>query len=257
MDLETFFHDEGIDVFSLVRVSELPLPDQAGIEDMLPGALSVIVFGKEVPVDAYRMPAPEKTKEMLRIAESLDHSAKKLAHLLTTENERARAVPLYLPVTIQEGKVRGIVRLKHVAAAAGLGVPGKNSLLISPRYGPRLLFSGVVTSRPVSEKEAARTTRDLQGLQDSPLCTGCGLCTRACPNGAFRPDGVDAFCCRTVRAWVPPALVPAVKWLLGQKILVASLAPLAPYIARVATIRCSQCLTECPQFTRNSMDRVQ
>lgn len=248
MDLEAFFREQGINVFSQVRISDLPKTDQVTIVHMLPGALSVIVFGKEVPAAVYQMPAKEKTREMLRIAESLDRSAIRLAQQLNTDHRPARSVPLYLPVTIQDGKVRGIVRLKHVAAAGKLGSLGKSSILISPRYGNRLLFSGVVTSLPVSETEAYREPGRENGPQDSNLCAGCGRCIQVCPGGALGPDGVDAFRCRTIRAWIPPSLVPVVTWLLGRQLVVRTAAPIAPFIAHRATIPCSLCVTECPRF---------
>ncbi|MCK9278250.1 MAG: 4Fe-4S binding protein, partial [Methanoculleus sp.] len=203
---------------------------------------SVIVFGKEVPVPVYRMPQKEKTQQMLRIAESLDNAAVRLAGRLDAEHIPARPVPLYLPVRVVDGRVQGIVRLKHIAAAGGLGEIGKNTVLLTPRFGPRLLMSGVVTGAPAQDAGYRATNIG------APLCTGCGACIRACPEGAIGPDGVDAFRCRTVRAWVPPPVVPVVKWLLRRQLLVRSVAPLAPLIARTATIRCSLCVTGCPAF---------
>ncbi|WP_052959098.1 4Fe-4S binding protein [Methanoculleus sediminis] len=240
MDLATFFGDEGIDVFSWVAVEDIPDADRASVLEFFPPARSVIVFGKEVPVPVYRMPQKEKTREMLRIAESLDDAAGRLAGRLDAEQIPARPVPLYLPVRVVDGRVQGVVRLKHIAAAGGLGEIGKNTVLLTPRFGPRLLLAGVVAGSPVQEP----------GYRNSgaPLCTGCGACIRACPEGAIGPDGVDAFRCRTVRAWVPPPVVPAVKWLLRRQFLIRSVAPLAPLVARTATIRCSLCVTGCPKF---------
>ena len=111
----------------------------------------MIVFGKEVPVPVYRMPPKEKTQGMLRIAEALDNTAVRLAGLLEEEQVPALPVPLYLPVRIADGRVQGVVRLKQVAAAGGLGSPGRNTVLFNPRFGPRLLLSGVVTGRQVQE----------------------------------------------------------------------------------------------------------
>jgi epoxyqueuosine reductase QueG len=208
----------------------------------------VIVFGKEVPVPVYRMLPKEKTRGMLRIAEALDNTAVRLAGRLEAEEVTAKPVPLYLPVQIADGKIQGVVRLKQVAAAGGLGSPGRNSVLLNPRFGPRLLLSGVVTGRQVEESQP--TERDAVG-KDSLACSGCGHCIRVCPQGALRPEGIDAFRCRTVSAWVPPILVPAAKWVLGQTLLLKCMAPLAPWIARTATIRCSLCVTECPNFSGN------
>ena len=185
---------------------------------------------------------------MLKIAEDLDNSAVRLARLLNAENIPAQSVPLYLPVRILDGQVQGIVRLKYIAAAGGLGTIGKSSLLLSPRYGPRLLLSGVVTGQLVFGHEPGDKIPAGAGGADFMLCTGCERCINVCPGGAFGPDGVDAFRCRTVSTWIAPPVVPVVKWLLGRQVLLKCAAPLAPWIARVATIRCSLCVTECPLF---------
>ena len=253
MDLTIFFRDQGIDVFSEVCLDNLSDEDRSSVVQFFPAAQSVIVFGKEVPVPVYRMPPKEKTKGMLRIAEALDKTAIQLAGRLNDERIPALPVPLYLPVRIADGKVQGIVRLKQVAAAGGLGSPGRNTVLLSPRFGPRLLLSGVVTGRRVQELRQAENSAV---RKEALSCTGCGHCIKVCPGGALGPEGVDAFRCRTVSAWVPPIMVPAVKWMLGRTILLRCMAPLAPWIARRATIRCSLCVTGCPSFSGDGCEKT-
>jgi epoxyqueuosine reductase len=250
LDLKTFFNEEGIDVFSEVNIVNLLDRDRSDVLQMLPSARSVIVFGKEVPVLAYQMTPREQTRVMLRIAGELDNSAKRLSRLLNMDGVPALSVPLYLPVRVKDGRVQGVVRLKHIAEAGGLGSIGESSVLISPLYGPRLLLLGVVTNRTVNESGSGDKTPVSAGTPGLGLCTGCKRCFKVCPGGAFGPDGVDAFRCRTVRAWVPVFLVPVVKWMLTRQLLLKCGAPLAPWIAQMATIRCSLCVTECPWFSR-------
>jgi epoxyqueuosine reductase len=245
LDLNVFFKEQGIDVFSEVGLDNLSDEDRSSIKQFFPAARSVIVFGKEVPVPVYRMPPKEKTKGMLRIAEALDTTAVRLAALFKEEQIPATPVPLYLPVRIADGNVQGFVRLKNVAAAGGLGSHGRNTVLFNSQFGPRLLLSGVVTGRIVQKSQQA--VRDTQ-RKDTSNCTECGRCVSVCPGGALGPGGADTFRCRTVSAWVPPVLVPAAKWMLRRTLLLTCLAPLAPWIARTATIRCSLCVTECPKF---------
>jgi len=246
LDLTTFFQEQKVDVFSEVSLDALSDEDRALVVHFFPVAQSVIVFGKEVPVPVYHLPPKEKTREMLRIAESLDTTAARLAGLLEAEQVPARPVPLYLPVRVAHGRIQGVVRLKQVAAAGGLGSLGRNTVLLTPRFGPRLLLSGVVTGYRAREFLQAEGSA---GRKEAPLCKGCGRCIRACPGGALGPEGVDAFRCRTVSAWVPPVLVPAAKWILGLAVMQKCVAPLAPWIARMATIRCSLCVTGCPNFS--------
>jgi epoxyqueuosine reductase QueG len=246
MDLAVFLKEHGIDVFSEVSLDNLSDEDRSSVVQFFPAARSVIVFGKEVPVPVYRSPPKEKTRGMLRIAEALDTTAVELASRLNKEQVPAKPVPLYLPVRIADGKVQGVVRLKQVAAAGGLGSIGRNAVLLSPRFGPRLLLSGVVTGRFVPEFRHTERSSERTGALS---CKDCGRCVSVCPGGALGPDGVDAFRCRTVSAWVPHVLVPAVKWMLSSSLFQKCLAPLAPWIARTATIRCSLCVTACPNFS--------
>jgi len=246
LDLTTFFQEQGVDVFSEVSLDALSDQDRASVVHFFPAAQSVIVFGKEVPVPVFLMPPKEKTREMVRIAESLDATAVRLTGLLEAEQVLARPVPLYLPIRIADGKIQGVVRLKQVAAAGGLGSLGRNTVLLTPRFGPRLLLGGIVSGRRIQESGQGESSA---GRKAVPLCKGCGRCIRACSGGALGPEGVDAFRCRDVSAWVPPILVPAAKWILGRSIVQKCMAPLAPWIARRATMPCSLCVTECPNFS--------
>ncbi|MDO9539597.1 MAG: 4Fe-4S binding protein [Methanocalculus sp.] len=247
MDLNAYFHDEGIEIFAEVEVPTLTEKDQAYVRDFFPPAQSVIVFGREVPASAYHSTPREQTEVMLGIAETLNDTAIRLAELLRSDGIPAEHIPLYLPVRIEEGRVRGVVRLKHVAAAGGLGTIGMNTLLLHPVHGPRLLLSGVVMGKGLPAESPIHPS-EISIESPSPLCIHCGRCIKACPAGAISPDGVEVFRCRTISPWVPGPFVPIAKWLIGRQMLLRCMAPIAPFIAKTATIRCSRCVTECPVF---------
>ena len=89
---------------------------------------------------------------------------------------------LSLPYQIEYGGAF----LKDSAALAGLGVIGKNNLLVTPEYGPRVRLRGIFM-----EAELEPT-----GPIDFDPCNGCDRpCHRACPRGAFRSGSFErAFC---------------------------------------------------------------
>jgi epoxyqueuosine reductase QueG len=64
---------------------------------------------------------------------------------------------------------------KMAATCAGLGWIGKNGLLISPEYGPRLSLATVLTDAPL--KTGKPCTKS--------LCGSCSLCVEHCPSGAI------------------------------------------------------------------------
>lgn len=63
----------------------------------------------------------------------------------------------------------------QAARLAGLGLAGRNGLLIVPPYGSWIFLGTILTDLPL---EALRTP--------SPNCCGCGACVEACPTGALR-----------------------------------------------------------------------
>ena len=71
---------------------------------------------------------------------------------------------------------------RHAALSAGLGILGKNGLLIHPVYGTYVFIADILTDIP---PEA------LGAIPAAPprFCEGCGACLRACPTGILRGEG--------------------------------------------------------------------
>jgi epoxyqueuosine reductase len=71
---------------------------------------------------------------------------------------------------------RGGVFLKDAAALAGLGVVGKNNLLVTPEFGPRVRLRATIV----------HTALEPTGPCPSDPCDGCFMpCRSACPRGAM------------------------------------------------------------------------
>ena len=72
------------------------------------------------------------------------------------------------------------------AQRAGLGLVGKNSLLIQPGVGSWMLLGAVVTTLPLTPTPA---------LRGKDPCGSCTRCIDACPTNAITPFRVDASRC--------------------------------------------------------------
>ena len=74
---------------------------------------------------------------------------------------------------------------KDAAARCGLGVLGRNSLLINPTYGSFVFIGSLLRSLSLSENRS----------YTAELCCGCGRCERACPVSAMTGSGIDGAKC--------------------------------------------------------------
>ncbi len=90
---------------------------------------------------------------------------------------------LSLPYQIEYGGAF----LKDSAALAGLGVIGKNNLLVTPEFGTRLRLRGIFM-----EAELEPT-----GPSNFDPCNGCDMpCHQSCPRDAFRSGSFERPYCK-------------------------------------------------------------
>jgi epoxyqueuosine reductase QueG len=111
----------------------------------------------------------------------LDHNAYQVANFLeTTFDGNAIPIPAMAPFFHWDEEAQyaaGDLSHKHAAVAAGLGVMGKNTLLITPQYGNRVNLVSLITDLEILPDP----------LVESKLCPdSCRLCLDACPSGALQ-----------------------------------------------------------------------
>lgn len=69
---------------------------------------------------------------------------------------------------------------KECALQSGLGVMGKNGLVIHPEYGSFFVIGEIVTDQKFPFSKPNQTS-----------CFACGKCRENCPTGAIGTDGID------------------------------------------------------------------
>jgi epoxyqueuosine reductase len=136
----------------------------------------------------------------------------------------------------------GPVLERSVAADAGLGFIGKNSLLIHPSYGSYVLLGEIITNVELTHDEPARSEGAMLPLPDGRegTCGSCRRCLDVCPTHAFpAPYILDSRLCISyltieLKGPIPEALRPLMKnWVFG----------------------CDECQTVCPWVKRYAKRR--
>ena len=119
---------------------------------------------------------------------------------------------------------------REAAVRAGLGVIGRNGLLITPRYGMRVAIILMATDLPAPQGV---------GDADEPCesCAGCGRCRIACPAGAIDEQGMS-HPERCLRNFMMEGVVTpeALREKMGQRLLGCDICqrvcPMQPPMAR-------------------------
>jgi len=182
----------GADFVGIVNAESVPesMPPRPA-RDVLESARSVIVFGIRMLSGSIESPSLRvATTSNLAMYQEIDHIGYNLGRFLEEKSYLAAVIPPYQPTEMNRETLGlvGDLSLKHAALGAGLGVFGKNRLILTPRWGPRVRLGAIVTNaflpsdQPVSEE----------------TCHDCQLCIDACPVGAISPTGnVDTIKCLT------------------------------------------------------------
>ena len=241
--------DENVPVFGIAPAERMAdeLPDHRP-EDLLPGTQSLICFGIPVPRAVYQMPAyglDTVWRSQNLYYRRLDTLSIRFAVLL--EEYGARAVPVYgcMPLGMDEkGTVVGYLNQIRMGEVTGIGVTGKNGLLINSRFGSRLMLGGVLT------------TADLPAMRypeiDEPGCPPkCRFCVDACPVDAIMPDKKQVKIMRCLGYPSRTPLMSKPKFLILRIFkpqTAARFMNLTSFDEHTFHI-CSKCVTECPYGT--------
>jgi len=148
---------------------------------MLRGALKTVEEGNYW--QAYNCDSYQYLNEILA-----PHMLRKI--ILFLEDHGYTSVPIHNPFSAHEGRpVRpggtrpdGMLSLRVVGCAAGLGELGLSKLLLTPQFGPRQRIFAMLTDAVL----------DPDPLLAGSVCDNCGECVRACPSGAIPKErGVE------------------------------------------------------------------
>ena len=142
------------------------------------GAATVLILGLYHPKNDPRLDWWERgdtigNRNLRRISQSLKRWLAK--------QHGINAIPL--PYHVENGGIY----LKDAAALAGLGVVGRNNLVIHPQWGPRVRWRSILI------KEALAPTARLKKFAPCDTCEG--FCHRACPTAAFGRGWYERSAC--------------------------------------------------------------
>lgn len=157
-----------------VRWRDAPDDVEPAEVDWPAGAVSAVVIGVSHPADRpeldwYDGKGTPGNRDLIRIAGELSRWLEDEFALVTHRP----------PYFIESGGVF----MKDAAVLAGLGSVGRNNLVVTPGYGPRIRW------RVLLLDHAAEAT----GPVEYDPCAGCAEpCRRACPVGAFDETAYDA-----------------------------------------------------------------
>ncbi len=198
--------DAGADLVGIASADCIETtPNRRGPRNVLPEAKSVVVFAKRMLVGSIECASDVvSTYQNLALYHELERTSYSLGVYLEKKGYRSATIPAYIPVemTLETKGFVGVVSLRHVAQAAGLGKIGKSNILVTPDLGPRIRLGAVVTTASLDPDQAF----------DQDLCRDCSLCVDACPVGALsQPDKTHTGRC--VRQILPYGLSSVIKYL--------------------------------------------
>ena len=164
--VKEFGINAGASVVGIAASNDFGLaPEGSKPSDSLEGCLSVVVLGAPFPQEALFKPSVEYTEIRHRMLKKMDNAAEEVMKQIINKGFKAKAM---------DG-LSGKISLKHAAELAGIGIIGRNYLLINPEYGNLLWFSAVLTDAYITPDGKVQYT----------ICDNCNKCVEMCPAKAL------------------------------------------------------------------------
>jgi epoxyqueuosine reductase QueG len=193
-ELKSIAFDLGLDLFGVADLTS------ANRFTLLQGGEHIASFSRAISMgirlldavvdELFRHEEPSAIYSYKGLYNSANSSLDKAALFIAKRVQEAgfKAYPIPASQTVNTRKLEGAISHKLAANLAGLGWIGKNCLLTTPDYGPRVRLTTVLTDAPLKTGEAI-----------SNRCGDCRKCVDVCPVKAFTGVRFDPSEPRDVR----------------------------------------------------------
>lgn len=177
----------GADLVGFLNLRDYNSPRSPDPKKYLPSAKSIIVLGFRPLSGAYETGSWVRMHSYLYCPEIASQYCIYLLSKYLEDQHKAKVlvIPGHRPFELTEETLRapiGIVSLRHAAVQSGLAVWGRNTLALTPEFGAKVFFTGLLTSLDLE------TDPPLDKNYDP--CSKCSFpCREACPGNAFTEDG--------------------------------------------------------------------
>ena len=188
-ELRNRIREYGVDLVGFSDISRYgDAPDGFAPTDVLPTCKTTISFAIAFPRGGIQSPSPHiYTRIRNSISDKLNGIALDVCLYLESLGYATVPIPTVEDIPDQKtGRYRSLVSLKHMAQAAGIGTIGRNTLLITPKYGSLVWLGGVLTELEVTPDPLLPS-----------ICVDCDKCVSACPIHALDGDMLDQLACHS------------------------------------------------------------
>ncbi len=163
------------------------VPEAFFPDSILPEARSAVVIGLPIHLPALESAPSIWYREEYKTVNSLiDQYTWRLASVLNDHGFPSVSIPRdgYGSIRVLQRHPVAFFSHRHAAVLAGLGTFGRNNMVLTEKWGPRVRFGTVLTVASVPSDP----------LITEPLCTRCNACVRACPVNALSEEDYPDAC---------------------------------------------------------------
>ena len=193
-DIKKFAYSIGAEKCGVANVDRFrDAPNGFHPKDIYKDSQSVFVFLKQMPTEVILATNPiPYTNTAYLLYRELDKIGLDICRFIQNHEQHAIPIPADTPYLYWDEKNKrgqGIISLRHSAYLAGLGVLGKNTLLINNELGNMVYIGAVLTNAQLKPDPLVKN------LKCPPTCT---ICIDACPQKALDGVTVNQKLCRQI-----------------------------------------------------------